>query len=309
MVRPSLEKESFSASIKTVIAICPVNVRGIVHAKKGGVIVAVCKKIVVIFLLVLVASLARADDGLLFSVRPLAFLHAALRPEAATPAVLIPGAMDPHHYTLTVADMARLRQAQLLFWLGSTNEPYLARLAGGRSGTPIWIAIGGNQPFGESAQAMAAALSQRYPAEAASIQTRADQLLQARKKQEEFWRQQLAPFTQQHFLLGHNALLPLVEGLGLQGARIYQAESGHGHAQGGMQELLTLQQEVASGKIRCAIEEPGIRFQALAKKHPGLRLAYIEPMGGNLAITPDASLTLFNTTAAALQKCLAGEKK
>jgi ABC-type Zn2+ transport system substrate-binding protein/surface adhesin len=100
-----------------------------------------------------------------------------------------------------------------------------------------------------------------------------------------------------------------VEGLGLQGARIYQAESGHGHAQGGMQELLTLQQEVASGKIRCAVEEPGIRFQALAKKHPGLRLAYIEPMGGNLAITPDASLTLFNTTAAALQRCLAGEKK
>jgi ABC-type Zn2+ transport system substrate-binding protein/surface adhesin len=273
------------------------------------VIVAVRKKIVVIFLLVLVASLARADDGLLFSVRPLAFIHAALRPEAATPAVLIPGTMDPHHYSLTVADMARLRQAQLLFWLGSANEPYLARMAASRGGNTRWIALGGSRSFPEATQAMAAALSQRYPAEASAIHARANQLLQARKKQEEFWRQQLAPFAQEHFLLGHNALLPLVEGLGLRGARIYLAESGHGHAQGGMQELLTLQQEVASGKIRCAIEEPGIRFQALAKKHPGLRLAYIEPMGGNLAITPYASLTLFNTTAAALQRCLAGEKK
>lgn len=86
---------------------------------------------------------AAADYRILASIRPIALLAQEL--SAGLPvqvSTLVPAGATTHDYALSPADLARLRTAQLVVWLGAPGEPYLRKVMTQQANDLRW----GEQP-------------------------------------------------------------------------------------------------------------------------------------------------------------------
>lgn len=263
-------------------------------------------------------AIANAEDKnavviTMVSVKPVALIYAALQPEAAESIqILIPADRNVHDYALSIKDLKRLQTAKTLFWLGAESEPFIAKVQKRLSGDGQWIAVAGAAPHAwldvtqlpTMVKKMTDALVRQNPQEKDIIETRASDFLKVVMQRQTYWQQQLQPYANTPFLLGHDAFVAFASNIGLKHAELYRGGHDHGHAQGGMHELLSIQKELSEGKINCALQEPEVDFSDLAKRYPDLQLTYIEPMAHKIAITPQAYIQFFDETAQAFQQCL-----
>lgn len=80
----------------------------------------------------LLATPALAEVRVLTSIKPLQLIAAAVQDGAGTPEVLLPPGASPHHYALRPSDIRRVREAELLYWIGPDLEVFLPRVLEGR---------------------------------------------------------------------------------------------------------------------------------------------------------------------------------
>ncbi len=76
---------------------------------------------------------AQAEVRLLTSIKPLQLIAAAVQDGVGSPDVLLPPGASPHHYALRPSDVRRVRDADLLYWIGPDMEAFLPRVLEGRS--------------------------------------------------------------------------------------------------------------------------------------------------------------------------------
>ena len=76
---------------------------------------------------------AQAEVRLLTSIKPLQLIAAAVQDGVGSPDVLLPPGASPHHYALRPSDVRRVREADLLYWIGPDMEGFLPRVLEGRS--------------------------------------------------------------------------------------------------------------------------------------------------------------------------------
>lgn len=76
---------------------------------------------------------AQAEVRLLTSIKPLQLIAAAVQDGVGEPEVLLPPGASPHHYALRPSDVRRVRDADLLYWIGPDMEGFLPRVLDGRS--------------------------------------------------------------------------------------------------------------------------------------------------------------------------------
>jgi len=81
----------------------------------------------------LVISTAHADVRVLTSIKPLQLIAAAVQDGVGTPEVLLPPGASPHNYALRPSDVRRVREVDLLYWIGPDMESFLPRVLAGRS--------------------------------------------------------------------------------------------------------------------------------------------------------------------------------
>ena len=247
------------------------------------------------------------------SVKPLALIYAALQPELAeTVQVLIPADRNLHDYTLSITDLKRLKAADTIFWLGAESEPFIAKVQKRLDKNNQWVAVA--NPHSHAwlnveqlpviVEKMVNVLVANRPSEKAKLEQRAENFLKAVTQRQSYWQQQLQLVANTPFLLGHDAFADFARNIGLKHAELYRAGHDHGHAQGGMHELLAIQKKLRDGEINCAMQEPEVDFTHLAKRYPNLKLAYIEPMAKNIIIAPLSYMHFFDATAQAFQQCL-----
>ncbi|SEC90451.1 zinc transport system substrate-binding protein [Pseudomonas anguilliseptica] len=74
----------------------------------------------------------RADVRVLTSIKPLQLIAAAVQDGVGQPEVLLPPGASPHHYALRPSDVRRVRDADLLYWVGADLESFLPRVLAGR---------------------------------------------------------------------------------------------------------------------------------------------------------------------------------
>ena len=84
-----------------------------------------------LFTLLFVAS-AQAEVRVLTSIKPLQLIAAAVQDGIGSPDVLLPPGASPHHYALRPSDVRRVRDADLLYWIGPDMEAFLPRVLGSR---------------------------------------------------------------------------------------------------------------------------------------------------------------------------------
>ncbi|HEX5841452.1 MAG TPA: zinc ABC transporter substrate-binding protein [Pseudomonas sp.] len=75
---------------------------------------------------------AQADVRVLTSIKPLQLIAAAVQDGVGQPDVLLPPGASPHHYALRPSDVRRVREAELLYWIGPDLESFLPRVLAGR---------------------------------------------------------------------------------------------------------------------------------------------------------------------------------
>lgn len=75
---------------------------------------------------------AQAEVRVLTSIKPLQLIAAAVQDGVGEPEVLLPPGASPHHYALRPSDVRRVRDADLLYWIGPDMEAFLPRVLGGR---------------------------------------------------------------------------------------------------------------------------------------------------------------------------------
>ena len=76
---------------------------------------------------------AHADVRVLTSIKPLQLIAAAVQDGVGQPEVLLPPGASPHHYALRPSDVRRVREADLLYWIGADLESFLPRVLAGRN--------------------------------------------------------------------------------------------------------------------------------------------------------------------------------
>lgn len=80
-----------------------------------------------LFLLLVVSGTVRAEVNVLASIKPLALIAQAVVGEHGSVETLLPVAASPHDYPLKVSDMRRLREADIVLWVGPELEAFLQR--------------------------------------------------------------------------------------------------------------------------------------------------------------------------------------
>ncbi|SHN22696.1 zinc transport system substrate-binding protein [Pseudomonas asturiensis] len=88
---------------------------------------------VVLWASLLVVPFAQAEVKVLTSIKPLQLIAAAVQDGVGSPEVLLPPGASPHNYALRPSDVRRVRDVQLLYWIGPDMETFLPRVLQGRS--------------------------------------------------------------------------------------------------------------------------------------------------------------------------------
>ncbi|MGA4633417.1 zinc ABC transporter substrate-binding protein [Pseudomonas solani] len=86
-----------------------------------------------LLLLACLALPAQAEVRLLASIKPLQLIAAAVQDGVGQPEVLLPPGASPHQYALRPSDVRRVREVDLLYWVGPDLEGFLPRVLEGRS--------------------------------------------------------------------------------------------------------------------------------------------------------------------------------
>jgi|GEM_PF-6664495 len=260
--------------------------------------------------------LAQAQDRVLVSIHPLALIYQALMPEAPPADVLLAADQNLHDYALSINDMRKLQSAKTVFWLGDDNEAFIAKIEQRFAKNANWTALA--RESGEHAwlnypqllliiDRMAAALSEQNPQQAAAIKQQKSSLVSSLQEWQETQQQRFSSHTKTPFLLGHNAFLPFAETLGLEATVMYFSSSSHGHTQSGAQTLTFINQRIAQGEIRCAIEEPDVSFAQLAKRHPHFKRFQLQPMANSIAQTENGFMQFMQESADILYECVTAQ--
>lgn len=85
------------------------------------------KRTIIAAALVTSAGISCAQAAVLTSIRPLGFIASAIADGVTTTEVLLPDGASPHDYALKPSDIKRLREADLVVWVGPEMEAFLTK--------------------------------------------------------------------------------------------------------------------------------------------------------------------------------------
>lgn len=75
----------------------------------------------------------QAEVRVLTSIKPLQLIAAAVQDGVGSPEVLLPPGASPHNYALRPSDVRRVRDSDLLYWIGPDMESFLPRVLKSRT--------------------------------------------------------------------------------------------------------------------------------------------------------------------------------
>lgn len=257
----------------------------------------------------LLAPMAQAKPQLLASIKPLALIAQEVAGDRVTVDTLLPITASPHDYPLKMSDHRRLREADLIIWVGPELESFLARslanisaqkqLATYTLSNLYWPEnpvsddhnhanhqhIGGDPHLwldprnaGVIAQALAQRLAQLDPSAAQVYQANAARFIASTEQLDQQLSLKLAPVKTRGFAVYHEGYSHFVGRYGLHqvGYVTYTPERRPGAKH--LKEL----QDVLKKEGKCLFVEPYYQTDSMNAmvQSLGLRLGMLDPIGG-----------------------------
>ena len=264
------------------------------------------------------ASSAHAEIRVLTSIKPLQLIAAAVQDGVGTPDVLLPPGASPHHFTLRPSDIIRVREADLLYWIGPDLESFLPRVLSGRERPSVAVqALPGLtlRHFGEGehhhhehdgeqhdhahrpgsldahlwllpanarviAAKMAADLVAADPGNAARYQANLQAFEQRLASLDGELKSRLAPLAEQPFFVFHQAFDYFESAYGLEHAGVFSAAS---EVQPGARQVAAMRERLKAAGPACVFSEPPLRPRLAETISAGLpvQLAELDALGAS----------------------------
>ncbi|WP_256657288.1 zinc ABC transporter substrate-binding protein [Pseudomonas sp. 2FE] len=300
-------------------------------------------RLLALLFFVLCAASAQAQVRLLTSIKPLQLIAAAVQEGVGTPEVLLPPGASPHHYALRPSDVRRVREVELLYWIGPDMEGFLPRVLQGRS-LPS-VAVQGLpglslRHFGEDSAAhaeaadaadehdhehrpgtldahlwllpanarviaarMAADLAAADPANAARYQANLEAFGERLTALDQRLQARLAGIAGKPYFVFHEAYDYFEAAYGLQHAGVFSVAS---EVQPGAQHVAAMRARLQQVGATCVFSEPPLRPRLAQTLSAGLpvRLAELDAMGAALPVEATGYEALLENLASGLAGCL-----
>lgn len=272
-----------------------------------------------LFLLGIALSIsAEAEQRVLASIKPLQLIAQAVVGDRYPVQVLLPPGATPHHYSLRPSDMRKVDQADLIIWLGTEAETYLAKPLGRADQSYVEINLEEYLERGADRYADPHLwLSSRYALRIAGLI--ADRLAELDPMDETIYRANLHTFAlaldrlhgqfsaelkQQEirYLVYHDAYGYFEREYGLSHLGVVTPNP---EVNPGARHLLQLQNRITEQKIDCILVEPesnGAVVRALLAGQPAKQLL-IDPMASNIALGPKGYLEFLSYVMETFQQC------
>ncbi|SDH33476.1 zinc transport system substrate-binding protein [Pseudomonas benzenivorans] len=285
---------------------------------------------------------AQAEVRVLTSIKPLQLIAAAVQDGLGTPEVLLPPGASPHHYALRPSDVRRVREVELLYWVGADLESFLPRVLSGREQPSVALQ---NLPgmhlrhFGEGhdehaeaaeehdsehrpgaldahlwllpanarviAAKMAADLAAVDPANAARYQANLAAFDARLGALDQRLQRRLAGVRGKAYFVFHEAYDYFEAAYGLEHAGVF---SVLGEVQPGAQHVAAMRERLQQAGPSCVFSEPPLRPRLAETLTAGLpvTLAELDAMGGALAVDAGGYERLLEQLGEELAGCLEG---
>lgn len=297
-------------------------------------------RLLALLFFVLCAASAQAQVHLLTSIKPLQLIAAAVQEGVDTPEVLLPPGASPHHYALRPSDVRRVREAELLYWIGPDMEDFLPRVLQGRSlpsvavqGLPglslryfgegqaeaadaadehdhahrpgtldahLWLSPANARVI---AARMAADLAVADPANATRYQANLKAFDERLTAQDQRLKARLAGIAGKPYFVFHEAYDYFEAAYGLQHAGVFSVAS---EVQPGAQHVAAMRARLQQVGATCVFSEPPLRPRLAETLTAGLpvRLAELDALGGSLPVNAQGYEQLLDNLGNGLADCL-----
>lgn len=301
-------------------------------------------RLICLIALFFVAS-AQAEVRVLTSIKPLQLIAAAVQDGVGAPEVLLPPGASPHHYALRPSDVRRVRDADLLYWVGADLENFLPRVLNNRQKPQVAVQdLPGMalRHFGDSheehadhadedlghdhdhrpgsldahlwlspvnakviAARMAADLSALDAANAARYAANLQAFEQRLDALDGRIRPQLAALQGKPYFVFHEAFDYFEAAYGLKHAGVFSVLT---EVQPGARHVAAMRERLQAAGPSCVFSEPPLRPRLAETLTAGLpvKLAELDALGGSLPVDATAYPLLLENLANGLSECLNG---
>lgn len=290
----------------------------------------------------LCSAAAHAEVQVLTSIKPLQLIAAAVQDGAGKPDVLLPPGASPHHYALRPSDIRRVRDAQLMYWVGPELESFLPRVMAQRKQPSVAIqTLAGLklQHFDEPdeheehdhradehdhdhqpgsldvhlwlnpvnaqviAARMAADLSAADPANAERYQANLAAFSERLKTLDARLKTRLIAAEGKPYFVFHEAYNYFENAYGLEHAGVF---SVLGEVQPGAKHVDAMRERLQKAGPACVFSEPPFvpRLAKTLTADLPVNLAVLDPMGAELSASATGYETLMDNLANDLTQCL-----
>jgi zinc transport system substrate-binding protein len=279
-----------------------------------------------------------AQPNVTVTIKPVHSLVAAVMYGAGEPYLLLPGSVSPHDYALRPSDLRRIRNSDLLVWVGPKLETFLGKLAadipaaqtmtlqtlpGLRQSEPrraglfakpqategdekhygdphIWLSIGNAKII---VQAVADRLGSLDPTEVDRYRRNAEQVNARLDNLDAELVSRLQPVRDIPYVVLHDAyqLFENRYGLSVVGAIAVLPQQ-----RAGAKRLSQIHNALRSGATACIFSEPQIpaKIVATLSADTDVRTGVLDPLGTEIAAGPNAYFELMGGLAGAIVDCL-----
>lgn len=299
------------------------------------------RKFFSVFLLFCSLPLAAAPR-VVVSIAPVHSLVAGVMAEVAEPQLLIPPGASPHAYSLKPSDARALAEAQLVVWVGEGLEPMLEKPLAALAGSAQVIELAGLEGmqlldnreggiWGEGHDAKehkghghgevdmhlwlspvnarrivsvtAEKLSQLDPENAAHYRSNATAMQQRIDTLETRLRKQLSPFSDQPYIVFHDAYHYFEAAFDLNPAGAITVSPD---LPPGAKRISEISQTIRQRKAACVFSEPQFqpRIVNVVLEGSGARHGVLDPLGAKLLVGKDQWFGLMQGLADNLAACL-----
>lgn len=285
--------------------------------------------------LMLVTGAACADvepPNVLVSIKPLQLIAQAITDGVTDAGVLLPPGSSPHSHSLKPSDARKLREADVVFWVGPTMEAFLPKMLNGRQKAVSLMGIKGVHLLGsgedehhehhghhghgehdphiwlstDNARAIATEMSRVLisvdDANKARYQANLERFLASMDETDKRNLDKVKQAGNRQFFVFHDAYGYLEQQYGLPAAGHFTATP---EQQPGARHLVGLQEQLGKAGAICIFREPQFQPAYIDRLTKGLpvTVGVLDPLGESITPGPESYAQFINQLVDNITSC------
>ncbi len=266
---------------------------------------------------------AASELKVLTSITPIQLIASEILADVTMPDVLLPPGASPHQYSLRPSDVRKVKQADLIFWVGPELERFLEKTLSTTDATVLSLLEAEGEPSHEGhqhgdsdphiwldpmhaleiAEVIRGAAVKAAPEKQQLLNKNYAEFTEALLQQDKRLMAELAPLHQRGFVVFHDAYSGFVKHYNLLQL---DAVTINPSRKAGAKHLSELREAVIQSKAVCVFSEPQFSAAVLNAITSGtsVRTVELDPLGQKVVPGKGAYLAFLADFAEAFKACL-----